>query len=69
MSKPRRFWIKERYNPQLGTYYVACGAMSIRKAKNEEHPLYGDNIMHEYPDEKSYNAKLAELKARGERVQ
>lgn len=69
MRKPTKFWIKERHNPQLGTYYVGCGAMSVRNAKIEESPLYGVNIMHEYPDEKSYKAKLAELKARGETVQ
>lgn len=62
------YWIKERHNPQLGTYYVPCGQMSRTAAKKYERPLYGDNIMHEYPDEISYQAKLAELRKRGENV-
>ncbi len=66
--KPKRFWIKERYNPQLGTYYVGCGAMSIKAARGMERPLYGDNIMHEYPSEADYLAKLAELRKLGKNV-
>lgn len=62
------FWIKERYNPQLGVYYVGEGQMSRTAAKRHERPLYGENIMHEYPDQKAYEAKLAELRKMGKRV-
>jgi len=63
------FWIKERINPQLGTYYVACGKLSRKAAKQHEDALYGDNIMHEYPDEQSYQAKINELRSKGISVQ
>lgn len=63
------FWIKERRNPQLGTYYVPCGQLSRTAAHKETRTLYGANIMHEYPDETSYRAKIEELKKRGEKVQ
>ena len=66
-TKP--FWIKERINPQLGTYYVACGQRSQTAAKRMANALYGENIMHEYPDEQSYQAKINELRSRGISVQ
>jgi hypothetical protein len=67
--KPKRFWIKERHNPQLGTYYVAEGQLSMTAARRKESSLYGTNIMHEYATEADYNAKIAELKKLGRTVQ
>jgi hypothetical protein len=61
MSK-KKFWIKERYNPQLGVYYVPCGQLSKAAAKRKEHALYGDNIMLEFDTEDEYNAKVEELR-------
>ena len=63
------WWIKERHNPQLGVYYVACGQMAARDAKRYESALYGDNTMMRYETEADYSAALAELRERGERVQ
>jgi hypothetical protein len=63
------YWIKERYNPQLGTYYVACGQLSKKEAKRHERSIYGDNIMHEYCTQTDYEAKLAQLRQLGKQVQ
>jgi hypothetical protein len=45
MSKPLYFWIKERHNPQLGTYYVSLGQLTKAAAKKYEKESYGRNIM------------------------
>jgi hypothetical protein len=62
------FWIKERDNPQLGTYFVPCGQLSKPAAKKHENSSYGSNIMHCFDDEQSYNAKIKQLRESGERV-
>jgi hypothetical protein len=67
--KVKFWWIKERDNPQLGTYYVACGQLSKAEAKLMESSLYGSNYMHQFPNEESYIARIAQLKERGEKVQ
>ena len=69
MSATGTFWIKERHNPQLGIYWVACGRLSKREAKRAESPLYGVNYMFSYDTEEAYLARLAELREKGERVQ
>lgn len=58
----KSFWIKERNNPQLGTYYVACGQLSKTAARKMERSLYGSNVMLEFKSEAEYRAKLAELR-------
>lgn len=63
------YYIKERINPQLGTYYVAMGQMSKTAAKKYEKPSYGYNIMHSFLTEALYTAELTRLKSTGERVQ
>ena len=67
--KPKQWYIKERRNSQLGTYYVACGPLSKTAAKAKTRCLYGENTMHSFASEKEYNAKLASLREAGERVQ
>ncbi len=64
-----KFWIKERHNPQLGIYYVRCGALTKKEAKAREKSLYGENLMHSFDTYQDYCAKLAELKKAGERIQ
>lgn len=64
----KSYWIKARHNPQLGTYYTACGQLSKKDAKAMTKPLYGHNDMLEFATEAEYTAKLAELKTQGERV-
>lgn len=66
-TKP--YWIKERDNPQLGIYFVACGQLSVREARSREGSLYGSNRMLRFDSEAEYNAKLKELRAAGEKVQ
>lgn len=64
------FWIKERHNPQLGTYYVAMGQMANNAAKKYElGTLYGDNIMLRFETEKAYLRELEQLRGLGKRVQ
>ncbi len=63
-----KFWIKERDNPQLGTYWVACGQLSTAAAKRKESSLYGFNIMHRFDTEKAYKARLSKLRKSGERL-
>ncbi len=63
------FWIKERDNPQLGKYFVACGEMSVSEAKKRNGSLYGSNTMHEFESHDLYRKRLQELHDAGERVQ
>ena len=69
VRRQRQWWIKERDNPQLGTYWVACGQLSKTAARRIEGSLYGMNLMHGYDTEEAYNARLAQLRKSGERVQ
>jgi hypothetical protein len=63
------YWIKERYNPQYGTCYVACGnTYTVKDAKKAESPLYGENIMHKFDTEEEYNKEIKRLKEAGEHV-
>lgn len=65
----KKYYLKERVNPQLGTYYVRCGQMSKTAAKRAEVSAYGINYMHGFDTEAEYLARIAELKASGEGVQ
>lgn len=71
MAAPNKhpWWIKERYNPQLGTYYVGMGRMSKTAARRAENPLYGSNIMHCFDSQDAYDVRLRDLREAGERVQ
>jgi len=64
----KKYYIKTRINPQLGTYYVGEGLLSKTAAKKHERPLYGDNIMTPYDTEQLYNAELDRLRESGEAV-
>ena len=68
MAKKLKYWIKERDNPQLGTFYVGCGQMTKKNAKASENALYGNNVMIECGSEEEYRSRLDELKQSGERV-
>ncbi len=41
-----KFYVKERRNPQLGTYFQIIGWLSKTAAKRLEKCIYGQNIMH-----------------------
>lgn len=63
------YWIKERENPQLRTYYVACGKIAMKEAQAyERKSLYGSNIMHRFTTKETYEAEISRLKAKGKRV-
>lgn len=64
----KKFFIKERQNPQTGTYYSLQGQLTKKEAKKKEDTLYGFNIMHEYPSEVTYNEAIAKLKAIGSKI-
>ena len=68
MSKPKYYWIKERHNPQLGTYYIPYGNISTERAKKMEKPLYGNNFMLRFDSHKEYEAEIERLKREGEMV-
>lgn len=63
----KKFYIKERHNPQLGVYYVAEGQLTKKEANKKESPLYGENYMLPYDTESEYKIAIADLKAKGER--
>jgi len=63
-----KYYIKERYNPQTGTYFVAEGQMTKTEAKRHEKPIYGWNIMHGFDSLAAYEKRLGELKSEGRRV-
>jgi hypothetical protein len=64
----KKWWIKERHNPQLGVYYVGMGQISKAEAMRYENTLHGTNYMLSFDSEEAYNAKLAELKANGRKI-
>ena len=55
------YWIKERHNPQLGTYYTPMGEMSVKDAAKHERSLYGFNVMLRYKTKTEYDARVKEL--------
>lgn len=67
--KRLQYWIKMRVNPQLGTYFIACGQMTKKAAKDAERTVYGFNVMHAFDTEEAYIGRIAELRAAGATVQ
>ena len=65
VRRHRPWWVKERHNPQLGRYYVACGQMSKTAARKHENCKYGYNIMRPFDTEKEYNVYLDYLRESG----
>ena len=68
MRGQKKWWVKERQNPQLGTYYVPYGQLSKRDAAARERSLYGYNVMWPFATEAEYRKRIAELKKSGENV-
>lgn len=69
MKSAKKYYLKERINPQLGTYWVRCGQMSKAAAKRAEEPLYGENVMHEFDSLLAYTQRINELVRTGAHVQ
>ncbi len=68
-AKQLKYWLKERFNPQLGTYWVKRGQMTATAAKRCEKSVYGDNRMHSFDTEAEYLAQIAKLEKSGVSVQ
>lgn len=64
----KKFWLKERHNPQIGIYYVKIGQLSKTAAKKYTKPIYGDNTMLSFDTEAEYLARIAELESKGEKI-
>jgi hypothetical protein len=69
MKQVYPFWIKERFNPQLGTYFVKMGQMSKTAAKRYEKPLYGENVMLRFETREAYNKGIEEIVSQGGKIQ
>jgi len=66
----KKFYLKERHNPQLGIYYVRCGQLSETAAKRKERGgVYGSNVMLPYDTEIEYAEAIAKLAMEGKSVQ
>lgn len=63
-KRPLRYWIKQRNNPQIGTYYVALGQLSQRDANKHKQSIYGTNAMLSYSTEELYKEFCEALQAR-----
>lgn len=63
------YWIIERYNPQLGIYYIGKGQMTRSAAKKYKTPGYGVNVLQMFNNEHDYLARLLFLRAAGRDVQ
>lgn len=68
MAGRQRYYIQERWNPQLGASYSAMGQMPWSEAKKYEETLYGHNDMIGYPSRKQYEARIKELESMGHKV-
>lgn len=64
-----KYVIKERYNPQLGVYFVAMGRISDARAEGRGKCLYRSDIMYAFNTRKEYELELQRLRESGERVQ
>ena len=63
-----KYYIKQRDNPQTGTYYVPMGKMPSKEAKKYKATSYGYNYMLSFKTESEYLSKIAELQANREKV-
>lgn len=69
MSKPKKFYIMERHNPQLGVYYVLYGLMGATAAKEREKCLYGSARMLSYDTQEEYRDAVIKLESNGHKPQ
>lgn len=64
-----KWYLMERDNPQLGTYWVKKGALTRSEApKKSSQCVYGGATYHVFDTEEEYNAKIAELEASGAKI-
>jgi hypothetical protein len=65
----KKYYIKERHNPQLGIYYVLENQLTKKEAESKEKSLYGTNYMHSYNTFEEYKKAIQELKDQGHKIQ
>ncbi len=66
MKKPLYFWIKDKRNPPLKTYFRVMGQLTKAHARKlEAIHFMGDNIMLPFKTEAAMNKFLAAKKAEG----
>ena len=66
MKKPLKFYIRQRYNPQVGTFFVPSGQLTYAEARHAEtRCIYGANKMLSFITKKDYEAAIAVLRAEG----
>jgi len=64
MANTKKFYIKERHNPQFkNPYYIGCGKLSPKEAKAKETSTYGTNYMLPYDTEEEYETALNDFKS------
>ncbi len=63
-----KWCIKQRSNPQHGTYYVAEGKLSNRDATRRIKSIYGSSERMVFDTEEEYEAAIYKLKADGHSV-
>lgn len=62
----KEFYIKERHNPQFDKpYYVPCGQLTKKEAREAEDSLYGYNIMIPFPSKDEYEKAIEKYKSDG----
>lgn len=64
------YWIKQRCNPQIGTYHIAQGQRPVKDVRADEKggSLYGSNVYLRFDSKEAYEAKIEALKAAGEKI-
>ena len=55
------WWIKERKDPQLGTYYIPMGQMSMNDAYKMQKSINMFNTMLNFDSKNEYDKKVEEL--------
>lgn len=68
MAKNQLYYIGERCNPQLATYYRAYGQLPKNQVKKKEDCAYGTMTLTSYETKDLYEAKLKELSEGGARI-
>lgn len=59
----KKFYIKERHNPQFTKpYYVTMGQLSKAAANKRKKSIYGENVMLSYETKEEYEAAINELR-------
>lgn len=66
----KKFWLKERFNPQFDKpYYIRCGQLTKVEAKKKENSLYGYNNMISFNNQEEYENRIKTLIEQGFSVQ